>query len=89
MTLLRVFGLVLAIFFSMAFVVEGPRGGGVDAKDHLERSPRWGLTSGSMVNTGERGLGGGLEFAIDASVCTMTFIDGADCSSIHVAIDEA
>jgi len=89
MNILRVFGLALALSISMAFVVEGPRGGGVDAKDHLERSPRWGLTSGSMLATGERGLGGGLEYAIDASICEMTFIDGADCSSIHTAIDDA
>ncbi len=73
----------------MAFVVEGPRGGGVDGRDHLERAPRWGLSSGSLLATGGRGLGGGLEYSVDASVCRLRFIDGADCGAVQAAIAAA
>ena len=89
MLIFRLLGLSLALLVSMAFVVEGPRGGGVDSRDHLERAPRWGLSTGSVLNTGERGLGGGLEYSVDASVCEMRFIDGADCAAIRATIDAA
>ena len=72
-----------------AFVVEGPRGGAVDAIDHLVRAPRWGLSASSLVVSGERGLGGGLEFAVDDSVCTLRFIDGSDCADARREIVNA
>lgn len=73
----------------MAFVVEGPRGGGTDAIDHLERAPRWALSSGRYLETGQRGLGGGLEYAVDNSVCRLRFIDGATCGDVLAEIDAA
>ncbi len=72
-----------------AFVVEGPRGGGLDAIDNLMRAPRWGLSASSLVVSGERGLGGGLEYAIDDSVCNLRFIDGSDCAAIRAEITGA
>ena len=79
----------LAFLTLTGFVVEGPRGGGVDAKDHLDRAPRWSATQNSLSRSGERGLGGGLEYAIDDSLCGLSFIDGADCGDISDAIAEA
>ena len=61
----------------MGFVVEGPRGGGRDALDHLERAPRWALSTGILVDTQARGLGGGLEYSIDDSLCGLRFIDAS------------
>ena len=73
----------------MGFVVEGPREKAADALTALRDAPRWGLSTGSLVNTGERGLGGGLEYAIDDSVCALEFIDRPSCDDIHLAISEA
>lgn len=81
--------MLAAWFVAGGFVVQGPREGGRDAIDHLERAPRWGLTSASLVETGERGLGGGIEYAIDASVCELRFIDGATCPQIRASIRAA
>jgi hypothetical protein len=85
--------LILALSFGAmsanAFVVEGPREPASSASDHLDHAPRWGLSSGSMLETGERGLGGGLEYAIDDSICEMRFIDGSSCAQIEQALRDA
>ncbi len=85
--------MVLAVLASWliagGFVVQGPREGGRDAIDHLERAPRWGLSANSLVGSGERGLGGGIEYAIDASVCELRFIDGATCPQIRNGVRKA
>ncbi|MEM8615817.1 MAG: DUF4189 domain-containing protein [Pseudomonadota bacterium] len=73
----------------MAFVVEGPRWGATDARTNLEQAPRWGPTQGSLVERGERGLGGGLEYAIDESICELNFIDGSTCGTVKDILTEA
>ncbi|MEL7128030.1 MAG: DUF4189 domain-containing protein [Pseudomonadota bacterium] len=72
-----------------AFVVEGPKEKAPSAKAHLDRAPRWGLSAGSLVDAGERGLGGGLEYAVDDSVCQMRFVDGSTCLEIKAALQDA
>ncbi|MEM7660966.1 MAG: DUF4189 domain-containing protein [Pseudomonadota bacterium] len=72
-----------------AFVVEGPDGTAETAKDNLERAPRWPLSIGSFLESGERGLGGGLEYALDGSLCRLNFIDGATCDDARRAIQDA
>jgi hypothetical protein len=72
-----------------AFVVEGPRRSTGDAVQNLAIAPRWAATEGSLVETGQRGLGGGLEYAVDDSVCdALAFVDGSDCPAIMAAIAE-
>jgi Domain of unknown function (DUF4189) len=86
---LRRTGLALLAFITLGgFVVEGPRGGGTDALDHLERAPRWSQTDGSLIETGARGLGGGIEYVIDDSMCDIDFVDGSDCDDVHAAVAE-
>jgi len=75
-----------ALFTLCGFAVEGPRGGAASAIQHLEQAPRWAAGSASLLETGERGLGGGLEYSVDASVCEMRFIDGASCADVKAAI---
>ena len=87
--LLVVFCLLSGWAAASAFVVEGPREPADSATEHLDRAPRWGLSTGSMLETGERGLGGGLEYAIDESVCTMRFIDGSTCEQIEQSLRDA
>lgn len=72
-----------------AFVVEGPRETTGDAVEDLRRAPRWNMTDGSLVKDGERGLGGGLEYAISDSICTINFVDGASCEDARAVIREA
>lgn len=80
---------LLAITALAAFTVEGPRGGAATALENLEKAPRWAAGGGTLVDTGERGLGGGLEYAIDDSVCALNFIDDVDCMQVHSAIAQA
>ena len=79
-------GIALALLTLAGFAPEGPRGGGTDARDHLARAPRWSVTEGSLIETGERGLGGGLEYAVDDSVCALDFVDDATCDDVFAAI---
>lgn len=77
--------LMTATFSGSAFVVYGP----ADAKnalDNLERAPRWALTDETLLSDGERGLGGGLEYSIDDSVCQLRFVDDAACDDVRAAI---
>lgn len=83
-------GVVLGLALPAAgFVVEGPRKPAATAQAHLQQAARWGLSSGSFLTGGERGLGGGLEYAIDESICGMNFIDKADCAARTGAIRDA
>lgn len=81
--------LVILTVPAFGFVVEGPKKPAATARAHLQSAARWGLSSGSFLITGERGLGAGLEYAIDESICRMTFIDGSDCDARIGAIREA
>ncbi|MEL6245828.1 MAG: DUF4189 domain-containing protein [Pseudomonadota bacterium] len=89
MALFRILALCFAVFSVCGFVVEGPRQPAPDALVHASSAPRWAAGAGDLVTTGERGLGGGLEYAVDESVCAMRFIDGSDCAAVHLALAEA
>ena len=80
---------LLAVIALSGFAVEGPRVRAGSAIEHLEQAPRWAAGDNSFVDSGERGLGGGLEYSIDASVCEMRFIDGASCQAVHSAIAQS
>ncbi|MEM1410643.1 MAG: DUF4189 domain-containing protein, partial [Pseudomonadota bacterium] len=80
---------ILALIFCGGFAVEGPRGGADTAIEHLKQAPRWAAGSTAFLETGERSLGGGLEYSIDESVCAMDFVDRAPCSAIHTALEKA
>ena len=79
----------LAAMPGAAFVVEGPKEPATSAETHLASAARWSVTSGAMIATGERGLGGGLEYAIHPSLCQMSFIDGASCAARKAALSAA
>lgn len=85
---LSVWGLA-CVQSASAFVVEGPRRPTGDGVEDLRRAPRWAPSEGALVDTGERGLGGGLEYVIDPSVCRINFVDGSDCAQARAAIAEA
>jgi hypothetical protein len=73
-----------------AFVVDAPDGGSGDAVADFAAAARWDMNAGSLVETGERGLGGGLEYAIDDSVCTkLIVVDAPDCAAVKTQIGEA
>ena len=73
-----------------AFTVSGPAGGGVDPIDHLNNAPRWAAGELSLVEHGIRGLGGGIEYTLDDSLCDLTFLeDDVTCEDIHSAFKEA
>lgn len=72
-----------------AFVVEGPRRSTGNPIEDLRRASRWAMTSGSFVETGERGLGGGLEYSIDSSICEIRFVDNTNCDAAESIIAEA
>ena len=72
-----------------AFVVEGPRQSTLSAQEHLAQAPRWVPTRASLLQSGERGLGGGLEYTVDDSICRLNFVDDVDCTSRKRAISEA
>ena len=71
------------------FVVEGPRVSTGLAIEDLRRAPRWDYGEGAFIETGERGLGGGLEYAIDDSICTIDLLDDVPCDALHQAVEEA
>tara|TARA_R100001086_G_scaffold236611_1_gene160149 strand:+ start:708 stop:1937 length:1230 start_codon:yes stop_codon:yes gene_type:complete len=72
-----------------AFVVEGPRQSTGDPVEDLRQAPRWAVTEGSLVQTGQRGLGGGLEYVIDDSICQLNLVDGGNCEGAKTAIRQA
>jgi hypothetical protein len=73
-----------------AFVLHTPRNAPWRAEEDVARAPRWDGAGGAMIDTGRRGLGGGLEYAIDDSVCAeLRFVDAAPCSAVKAAIAEA
>jgi hypothetical protein len=81
---------LIAVPKAHAFVVEAPEAAGADPVADLRAAARWDMGTGSLRETGERGLGGGLEYAVDDSVCAeLRFADEADCAAIKAQIDEA
>lgn len=73
-----------------AFVVESTGEAEGDAVADFAAVARWDANEGSLLTTHERGLGGGLEYAIDGSVCTrLVFADSPDCAAIKAQIREA
>lgn len=71
-----------------AFVVTSSAGPG--DPHALERAARWDATELSLVEGGERGLGGGLEYAVDPALCDeIEFIDGAHCEDVMRVIAHA
>ncbi|NBC21716.1 MAG: DUF4189 domain-containing protein [Alphaproteobacteria bacterium] len=85
----RAFLAALSLLALCGFSVEGPRGGSGDAITRLENSPRWSAGKASLASSGERGLGGGLEYAVDSSLCELEFVDGSDCSDIRRVLSGA
>jgi hypothetical protein len=88
-------GLVLALALATpaaGFVVEGPSFRAWSPHEDVERAARWDARGAAMTETGERGLGGGLEYALDNSVCSaLTFLDqpAPTCAQIKASFVEA
>ena len=87
----QILALILVALPAFGFVVEGPKQPAPTAQAHLNSAARWAPSSGSFLTGGARGLGGGLEYAVDRSICQMDFIDGSDCAdrigAIRAALD--
>lgn len=80
--------LLLLAVPAFGFVVEGPRRPALSALAHLATAPRWAGSDGAMLATGARGLGGGLEYVLDDSLCELRFIDGTSCEARKTALRE-
>lgn len=87
--LLQISLFLVLVLPATAFVVEGPRRAAVSAVEHLKTAPRWGTTDGSLLETGERGLGGGLEYVLDESLCGLNFIHDTSCAARKEAVRDA
>lgn len=75
---------------AQAFVLEGPDTRPWPAQEDFARAARWNAGAGSLAVDGVRGLGGGLEYSIDNSVCErLRFIDAPTCEEIKNAVREA
>jgi hypothetical protein len=72
-----------------AFVVQGPRRSTGSILEDLAQAPRWDASGGSLIYDGVRGLGGGLEYALDESVCQLRFMDGSTCQDAQRMVAEA
>lgn len=75
-----------------AFVLEGPAHRTWTAPDDVERAARWDANATPLAETGARGLGGGLEFSMDQSVCDrLTFLDtpAPTCDQIRTTLRSA
>ena len=82
--------LAVSLFFTPpanAFVANASD---VAPSDPIAAAPttaRWNANSRSLVESGERGLGGGLEFSLDSAFCSsLEFVDGATCADIRALI---
>ncbi len=92
--MLRIFIALIVVICTIlpvasAFVVEGPRKSTGNAIEDLKRASRWSMTDGSLLATGQRGLGGGLEYSVDESICEIHFVDGATCADARSVIAAA
>jgi hypothetical protein len=69
------------------FVVEAGHAPHLSPLEALKFAPRWSATRGSLVSTGERGLGGGLEIAIDPAICRdLDILDPIPCEGLSALI---
>lgn len=65
-----------------------------DPSDDLAGAARWSNVPGSLLNDGVRGLGGGIEYSIDDSICDELlprFVDdpSPSCADLHAAVQSA
>ncbi len=75
---------------ALAFVVEGPQDRPWTPAEDVDRAARWTAGHRALVDGGPRGLGGGLEIAIDDSLCqSLTILDRPDCALVRAAVMEA
>jgi hypothetical protein len=82
--------LVLAPSAASAFVVDFPGARPTDPRDDVRMAPRWDSNALDFKFSGERGWGGGLEYAVDPSVCVrLRFVDAPDCAEIQAEIARA
>ncbi len=80
---------LLIVQSAAAFVVEGPRKSTGNPIEDLRRASRWAMTDGSLVETQQRGLGGGLEYSVDVSICELNFVDDTNCDQAKNVIAQA
>ena len=71
------------------FVVQGPRQSTGDPIQDFRLAPRWDAGTETLIGDGVRGLGGGLEYVVDDSVCDLRFIDIVSCDDVKAVIAEA
>ncbi|MGD2131748.1 MAG: DUF4189 domain-containing protein [Maricaulaceae bacterium] len=87
---LGIFGAIALGSQALAFVVDAPGEGSGDPGADLAQAARWDANAASFIETGERGLGGGLEYAVDASVCeALVFAEPVSCAEVRAQITEA
>ncbi|MFB6286043.1 MAG: hypothetical protein ABEK03_05640 [Candidatus Bipolaricaulia bacterium] len=87
-----VVGLALALM-----AIPAPQAAGfsvVEERRGLDHAQRWSMTDNAFVDTSARGLGGGLEYAIDDPFCNWMQPYFADeptprCEEIHAAVGQA
>lgn len=75
-----------------AFVLEGPAHRAWTPQEDVDYAARWDANDTSFAESGARGLGGGLEFSMDQSVCDrLTFLDSPTptCDQIRAALRSA
>ncbi len=78
---------LMAMPAAHAFIINAYGDPDGDALEIARNSARWNANTRSLVESGERGLGGGLEFSVDASLCTaLNFVDSSTCDDIRAMI---
>lgn len=85
-------GLSMTTAPARAFVLEGPVVRPWTPAEDVARAARWDSNARAFAVSGERGLGGGLEYAVHDSVCAnLVFLDAPapSCDTIKDAIAEA
>ena len=73
-----------------AFVINTNASPETDALEAAKTAAVWSANMRSLLESGERGLGGGLEYSVDPSVCTeLNFVDDSSCEDIRALIAAA
>ncbi len=70
-----------------AFVLEADDAQSPD--EQVAAAARWDANQRALVEGGGRGLGGGVEYAVDDSVCLLDVVDASDCEDVRAHIAEA